>query len=108
MAARLVLAPDRDNNGIKYIANIDRDFPSQIEGYYLAGTPGLWRNPQGGMDISDNIRDCQLTKERVLELLLISEKACCSLFKSCSGESSTSIISLRAVSIALINSSNLI
>jgi hypothetical protein len=64
--ARLALTPDRDSNGLKYIANIERDFPAQIEGYYLAGTQGLWRNPQGGMDIGDDIRDLQLTKEQIL------------------------------------------
>lgn len=64
--ARIVVTPDRDSNGVKYIANIERDFYSQIEGYYLAGTQGLWRNPQGGMDISDEICDCNLTKEQIL------------------------------------------
>jgi predicted P-loop ATPase len=64
--ARLVLAPDRDKNGIKYIANIERDFSSQIEGYYLSGTVGLWKKPEGGMDIGDDIRDRQLTKEPIL------------------------------------------
>jgi hypothetical protein len=64
--ARLVLAPDRDSNGLKYIANFERDFPSQIEGYYLAGTVGLWKKPEGGMDIGDDIGDHQLTKEQIL------------------------------------------
>jgi hypothetical protein len=64
--SRLVLAPDRDDKGIKHIANFVEDFPNQIEGYYLAGTQELWRNPQGGMDIGDDIRDYQLTKEQIL------------------------------------------
>ncbi|WP_373546361.1 hypothetical protein [Chamaesiphon sp.] len=68
--ARLVLAPDRDKNGIKYIANIERDFPSQIEGYYLAGTVGLWKKPEGGMDIGDDVRDRQLNKEQILEKVI--------------------------------------
>jgi hypothetical protein len=38
IGARLILAPDRDSNGIKYVAKIERDFPNQIEGYYLAGS----------------------------------------------------------------------
>jgi hypothetical protein len=64
--ARLLLAPDQDSNGLKYIANIERDFPTQIEGYYLAGTQGLWKKPTGGMDIADDIRDHQLIKEQIL------------------------------------------
>jgi hypothetical protein len=68
--ARLVLAPDRDKNGIKYIANIERDFPSQIDGWYLAGTVGLWKKPEGGMDIGDDICDRQLTKEQILEKVI--------------------------------------
>jgi putative DNA primase/helicase len=68
--ARLVMAPDRDSNGVKYIGNVERDFPSQIEGYYLAGTQGLWKKPEGGMDIGDDIRDRQLTKEQILEKVI--------------------------------------
>jgi Protein of unknown function (DUF3987) len=68
--ARLVLAPDRDSNGLKYIANIERDFPKQIEGYYLAGTVGLWKKPAGGMDIGDDILDRQLTKTEILEKVI--------------------------------------
>jgi hypothetical protein len=68
--ARLVLAPDRDKNGIKYIANIERDFQSQIEGYCLAGTVGLWKKPEGGMDIGDDICDRQLNKEQILEKVI--------------------------------------
>jgi hypothetical protein len=68
--ARLALTPDRDSNGLKYIANIERDFPTQIEGYYLAGTQGLWRNPQGGMDIGDDLRDFQVTKDQILAKMI--------------------------------------
>jgi putative DNA primase/helicase len=64
--ARLILCPDRDDNGLKYIANFVRDFPEQIEGYYLAGTEGLWRKPEGGMDIGDDIKDHNLTKDQIL------------------------------------------
>jgi energy-coupling factor transporter ATP-binding protein EcfA2 len=64
--ARLVLAPDRDTNGKKYIGLVDNDFPTQIEGYYLAGTQGLWKKPEGGMDIGDEIGDLKLTKEQIL------------------------------------------
>jgi Protein of unknown function (DUF3987) len=71
--ARIVPTPDRDRNGLKYIANIDRDLPAQIEGYYLAGTQGLWRNPQGGMDIGDDICDYQLTKEQILAKVISTQ-----------------------------------
>jgi hypothetical protein len=64
--ARLALTPDRDDAGIKHMANFAEDFPTQIEGYYLAGTQGLWKNPAGAMDIGDDIRDHQLTKEQIL------------------------------------------
>ena len=36
-SARLILAPDRDSSGLKYVANFQRDFAGQIEGYCLAG-----------------------------------------------------------------------
>jgi putative DNA primase/helicase len=68
--ARLILCPDRDAPGLKYISNFERDFTSQIDGYYLAGTVGLWKNPQGGMDIGDDIRDRQLTKDQILERII--------------------------------------
>jgi putative DNA primase/helicase len=68
--ARLILCPDRDANGVKYIANFEREFTAQIEGYYLAGSEGLWKNPQGGMDIGDDITDCSRTKEQVLEKVI--------------------------------------
>ncbi|WP_310425704.1 DUF3987 domain-containing protein [Chamaesiphon sp. VAR_48_metabat_135_sub] len=72
--ARLVLTPDRDSNGLKYITNIKVDFANQIEGYYLAGTQGLWQNPQGGMDIGDDIRDHNLTKEQILAKVISPHK----------------------------------
>ncbi len=42
---RIVLSPDRAADGIKYITCVGEDFAAQIEGYYLAGTQGLWVNP---------------------------------------------------------------
>jgi hypothetical protein len=72
--ARLILCPDRDEKGIEYIANFERDFSSQIEGYYLAGSEGLWKKPQGGMDIADEIRDFNLSKEEILAKVIGSEK----------------------------------
>jgi putative DNA primase/helicase len=72
--ARLVLAPDRDALGVKYIANFERDFPTQIEGYYLAGTEGLWRKPAGGMDIGDDITDHKYSKEQILDRIISTDK----------------------------------
>jgi hypothetical protein len=68
--AQLVLAPDKDKNGVEYIGQIAKDFATRIEGYYLAGTVGLWDKPSGGMDIGDDIRDHQLTKEQILEKVI--------------------------------------
>ncbi len=68
--ARLVLAPDRDSNGVKYIGQVAEDFANQIEGYYLAGTQRLWKKPEGGMDIGDDIRDLKLTKEQILAKII--------------------------------------
>jgi Protein of unknown function (DUF3987) len=73
VGARLVLSPDRDAPGLEYISNFQRDFSSQIEGWYLAGTLGLWKNPAGGMDIGDDITDRQLTKEQILAKLISSD-----------------------------------
>ena len=72
--ARLVLAPDRDLLGMKYISNFAREFDSQIEGYYLAGSPGLWKNPQGGMDIGDDIQDHGYTQEQILDRVISPDK----------------------------------
>jgi Protein of unknown function (DUF3987) len=70
LGARLVLSPDRDAPGLEYMSNFLRDFSSQIEGWYLAGTVGLWKNPAGGMDIGDDITDHRLTKEQILAKLI--------------------------------------
>ena len=72
--AQLVLTPDRDALGIKYIGNFERDFPTQIEGYYLAGTEELWRKPVGGMDIGDDISDYKYTKKQIIERVITTEK----------------------------------
>jgi hypothetical protein len=72
--AKLVLSPDRDDVGCKYMANFARDFFSQVENYYLAGTKRLWPKPQGGMDIGDDIKDNQLTKEQILAKIVSSEE----------------------------------
>jgi hypothetical protein len=68
--ARLILCPDRDAMGLKYMSNFDRDFSAQIEGWYLAGTAGLWKTPQGGMDIGDDITDHSYTKEQLIDRVI--------------------------------------
>ena len=73
LGARLVLSPDRDVPGLEYMSNFLRDFSSQIEGWYLAGTVGLWKNPAGGMDIGDDISDRRLTKEQILAKIISSD-----------------------------------
>jgi hypothetical protein len=73
LGARLVLSPDRDAPGLEYMSNFQRDFSSQIEGWYLAGTVGLWKNPAGGMDIGDDISDRRLTKEQILTKIISSD-----------------------------------
>jgi Protein of unknown function (DUF3987) len=73
LGARLVLSPDRDAPGLEYMSNFLRDFSSQIEGWYLAGTVGLWKNPAGGMDIGDDISDRRLTKEQILAKIISSD-----------------------------------
>ena len=70
---RLVLTPDRDEMGIKYMSNFDRDFSSQIEGWYLAGSAGLWKHPQGGMDIGDDLLDHKYTKEQIFVKIIASD-----------------------------------
>jgi hypothetical protein len=67
---RLVLCPDRDAMGLKYMSNFDRDFSPQIEGWYLAGTAGMWKTPQGGMDIGDDITDNSYTKEQIVDRII--------------------------------------
>lgn len=67
---QFALAPDRDAVGVKHIREIAEFLGDRVKGYYLAGTQGLWRNPQGGMDIGDDIRDHQLTKEQILEKVI--------------------------------------
>jgi Protein of unknown function (DUF3987) len=73
LGARLVLSPDRDVPGLEYMSNFLRDFSSQIEGWYLAGTVGLWKHPAGGMDIGDDISDRQLTKDQILAKIISSD-----------------------------------
>ena len=73
LGARLVLSPDRDAPGLEYMSNFLRDFSTQVEGWYLAGTVGLWKNPSGGMDIGDDLIDHNYTKEQVLAKVISVE-----------------------------------
>jgi putative DNA primase/helicase len=67
---RFVLTPDRDAVGVKHIREIAEFLDDRVSGYYLAGTIGLWSKPSGEMDIGDDIRDRQLTKEQILEKVI--------------------------------------
>jgi nucleotide-binding universal stress UspA family protein len=72
--ARLILAPDRDNSGLKYVANFQRDFADQIEGYCLAGEIEGWSKPTDGRDLADDILDRHVTKTTILESLVSIER----------------------------------
>jgi putative DNA primase/helicase len=67
---KFALAPDRDAVGVKHMGEIAEFLGDRVTGYYLAGTVGLWKTPAGGMDIGDDIRDRQLTKEQILEKVI--------------------------------------
>jgi hypothetical protein len=71
--ARLVLCPDRDNVGLKYIANFARDFNSQIEGYCLAGEIEGWSNPSDSRDLADDVLDRHVTKATILASIISVE-----------------------------------
>ena len=73
VGARLALSPDRDAPGLEYMSNFLRDFSIQVEGWYLAGTVGLWKNPSGGMDVGDDISDHKYTKEQILSKVISTE-----------------------------------
>ena len=74
--ARLIVAPDRDLQGLHYLDSFAPKFSTQIEGYYLAGSHGLWKNlPENqGMDIHDDIRDHKYTKQQILDKVIPPEK----------------------------------
>jgi hypothetical protein len=55
--AKVVLCPDRDKKGVTYMAEAAQLLGNRVHGYYLVGSPGLWRDPEGGMDLFDEIRD---------------------------------------------------
>lgn len=74
--ARLIVAPDRDQKGLHYLGSFVPKFSTQIEGYYLAGSHGLWKNlPENQeMDIHDDIRDHKYTKQQILDKVIPPEK----------------------------------
>jgi hypothetical protein len=67
---RFALAPDRDAVGVKHMGEIAEFLGDRVESHYFAGTQEIWKNPAGGMDIGDDIRDHQLTKEQILAKLI--------------------------------------
>ncbi len=67
---QFILTPDRDPVGVNHMAEIAELLGDRVTGYYLAGTVGLWKNPAGGMDIGDDIRDWALTKEQILNKII--------------------------------------
>jgi putative DNA primase/helicase len=69
--ARLVLCPDRDRVGLKYIANFAQDFNSQVEGYCLAGEREGWSGkPSDGRDLADDVLDRHVTKATILASII--------------------------------------
>lgn len=73
---QFVLTPDRDVVGLNHIKEIAEFLGDRVKGYYLAGTQNLWKKPDGGMDIADDIRDKGLTKEQILEKVISTEEYC--------------------------------
>jgi putative DNA primase/helicase len=73
IGARLVLCPDRDATGLKYMANFARDLADQIDGYYLAGEVEAWSKPSDGRDLSDDI-ELHATKESILAKVITVEQ----------------------------------
>ncbi len=73
-SARLVLCPDRDQVGVKYIANFAKDFNSQIEGYCLAGEIEGWSKPSDGRDLADDILDRHVVRETILASIISVEE----------------------------------
>ena len=73
-SGQFVLVPDRDPVGVKHMEEVAKFLGERVNGYYLAGTQGLWRNPQGGMDIGDDIQDHSYSKEQILGRIITPDK----------------------------------
>jgi predicted P-loop ATPase len=67
---KFIIAPDRDAIGVSHANDVRKLLSDRVEGYYLAGTQGLWRDPQGGMDIGDDICDWGLSKGQILDKVI--------------------------------------
>lgn len=74
IGAQLVLCPDRDKPGLKYMANFAKDFNSQIDGYCLAGEIEGWSNPSDGRDLADDIQERGFDKEQILASIKTAEE----------------------------------
>ena len=83
--AAMVLAPDREKGGIKYIQNFIDLFPNQVHGVYLAGDKNDWINfADDGRDIADDISEFGFNLEQLqarvislsdyLEIINVSSK----------------------------------
>jgi hypothetical protein len=72
--ANIFLCPDRDSKGLEYMAQWEKLYPDNVIGYYLAGSEGLWANPMGGMDISDDLTDHGYTVEQLLDRIVTPDK----------------------------------
>jgi Protein of unknown function (DUF3987) len=70
--AQLILCPDRDKKGVAYMAEWSEMYATQVKGYYLAGTRGLWMGlPDGdGMDIADAIKDFGYTAKELSDQII--------------------------------------
>jgi uncharacterized protein (DUF927 family) len=69
--ARIILAPDRDKAGIKYIQNYLDLFPNRIVGVYLAGDLDGWKNlVNDGRDIADDISEFGFNLEQLQERVI--------------------------------------
>jgi hypothetical protein len=72
--AKVVLCPDRDTNGLKYMAQVAELLGNRIYGYFLAGSENLWRIPSDGYDLADDIKDYQITSTQLIERIKSIEK----------------------------------
>ena len=69
-SGEFILCPDRDEVGVNHMAEIAKILGDRVQGYYLAGTVGLWKMPRGGMDIGDDLRDLALTRSQILNKVI--------------------------------------
>jgi hypothetical protein len=65
--AKVILCPDRDCAGVKHMAQVAELLGNRVLGYYLVGTPELWRSPEGGMDLADELQDFGYTPDQLFD-----------------------------------------